>query len=159
MGLTISVLTGIQYLGKQVEIIQSETHDDMVMYEGEPTTNFMQVDHAGYPMHAGVLVDGGYYYYKDNNCVDITYGSYGRFVDYTEDFFNKQRTPNPLINLTDFTDCQGVISNKMCVKICASLCSAVLAEGFKYPENTKFLTDLIYIFERAATQNGIVVYW
>ena len=41
MGLRISALTGIQYLGKQVEIIQSETHDDMVMYEGEPTTNFI----------------------------------------------------------------------------------------------------------------------
>jgi len=159
MGLTISALTGIQYLGKQVEIIQSDENDDMVMYEGEPTTNFIRVDHANYPTHAGVFIDGGYYYYSNSAFVDITYSSYGRFLDYTKDFFNKQRTPNRLIMLTDLTDWQSVISNKMCAKIFDALCAAVSVDGFTYAKNTKFLNGLIYIFGKALAQNGIVVYW
>ena len=159
MGLTISALTGIQYLGKQVEIIQSEPHDGMVMYEGEPTTNFMRVDQANYPMHAGVLIDGGYYYYSDSIGVDTTYSSYGRFLDYTEDFFNKKRIPNALIMLTDFTDCDGVISNKMCIKIYDALLYAESNYGFSWPDNNVFFHPLKAVFEKAATENGIVVYW
>ena len=159
MGLTISALTGIQYLGNQVEIIQSEMHDDMVMYEGEPTTNFIKVDHGEYPLHAGVLVDGGYYYYSNDIQVDIAYSSYGKFIDYVVDFFNKKEIPNTLIDLTDFTDCDGVISNKMCVKIYGALRTAVSIEGFTCPDNIKFLAELFEIFTKAARLNGIVVYW
>lgn len=157
MGLIISAFTGIQYLGKQVEIIQYEAHYDIVMYEGEPTKNFLQIDHAGYPMHAGVLVDGGYYYYSDEMRVEISYSDYGKFIDYAEDFFNKQRISNPLIMLTDFTDCDGVISNKMCVKIYDALLYAESEHDFTYPN--QFFKLLMRTFYRAITKNGIVVYW
>ena len=158
MGLRISALTGIQYLGKQVEMIQSDDRDDMVMYEGEPTTNFIKVSHGDYSVHAGVLVDGGYYYYNDEECIDITYSSYGQFIDFVEDFFSKLRIPNPLINLTEFTDCEGVISNKMCLEIYnAFLCAE--SNHFKWPKNKYFFATLKIIFNLAVNENGIVVYW
>jgi hypothetical protein len=135
--------------------------------DDDPTVTSILIS-RDFPKHAQGLTDGEYRFTERRHGVGLGYGRYNDWRDSLARFagFNSasqvwKECPltGDFVELINFTDCDGTIGHKLCVKLYNDFRrNAVRAESYATEEWRTYYKDFLAIFKFAAENNGIIVY-